>query len=44
VLPGLVVVKGFLGGSQDLVGLEAVQVRAGWVTVAALMPQFTGTP
>ena len=44
VPPGLVVVKGFRDGTQDLIGLEAVQVRAGWVTVTALMPQFTGTP
>lgn len=44
VLPGLVVVKGFRAGTQDLVGLETVLVRAGWVTVSNLMPQFTGTP
>jgi len=44
VLPGLVVVKGFRAGTQDLIGLEAVLVRASSVTVTALMPQFTGTP
>lgn len=44
VPPGLVVVKGFRAGTQDLIGLEAVLVRPSWVTVTALMPQFTGTP
>lgn len=44
VLPGLVVVKGFRAGTAELVGLETVLVRAGWVTVSNLMPQFAGTP
>jgi hypothetical protein len=44
VLPGLVVVKGFRAGTMDLIGLETVLVRAGWVSVSNLMPQFAGTP
>jgi len=40
VQPGLVVVKGFRAGTVDLVGLETVLVRAQWVTVTSLMPQF----
>lgn len=44
VTPGLVVLRGFLEGSMDLVGLETVPVRAGWVTVASLMPQFAMSP
>jgi hypothetical protein len=44
VLPGLVVVKGFRAGTTDLIGLETVLVRAGWVSVSNLMPQFAGTP
>jgi hypothetical protein len=44
VLPGLVVVKGFRGDTTDLVGLETVLVRAGWVSVSNLMPQFASTP
>jgi hypothetical protein len=44
VLPGLVVVKGFRAGTTDLIGLESVLVRAGWVSVSNLMPQFAGMP
>lgn len=43
VLPGLVVVKGFRAGTLDLVGVETVLVRASWVSVSNLMPQYTGT-
>jgi hypothetical protein len=44
VLPGLVVVSGFRSDTMDRVGLETVLVRAMWVTVVSMMPQFTGTP
>jgi hypothetical protein len=44
VLPGLVVVRGFRAGTTDLLGLETVLVRAGWVSISNLMPQFAGTP
>jgi hypothetical protein len=44
VQPGLVVVKGFRGGSTELIGIETVLVRAGWVTVSNLMPRFAGAP
>jgi hypothetical protein len=44
VLPGLVVVSGFRTDTMDRIGLETVLVRALWVTVASMMPQFTGTP
>jgi hypothetical protein len=44
VLPGLVVVKGFRAGTAELIGLETVLVRAGWVSVSNLMPQYAGTP
>lgn len=40
VMPGLVVVRGFRAGTEDLVGLETVLVRSQWVTVGSLMPQF----
>lgn len=43
VLPGLVVVKGFRAGTTDLVGAETVLVRASWVSVSNLMPQYAGT-
>jgi hypothetical protein len=43
VLPGLVVVKGFRAGTMDLVGVETVLVRASWVSVSNLMPQYAGT-
>jgi hypothetical protein len=44
VLPGLVVVRGFRAGTTDQLGLEAVLVRAGWVSISNLMPQFADTP
>lgn len=44
VLPGLVVVRGFLAGTTEQLGLETVLVRAGWVSISNLMPQFAGTP
>lgn len=44
VLPGLVVVRGFDSATMQQVGLETVPVRAQWVTVASLLPQFAGTP
>jgi hypothetical protein len=44
VLPGLVVVRGFRKGTEDLVGLETVLVRSQWVTVGSLMPQFATPP
>lgn len=40
VLPGLVVVRGFRSDTSQLVGLETILVRTGWVTVGTLMPQF----
>jgi hypothetical protein len=42
VSPGVAVVKGYRGGAatEQMVGLESVLVRAAWVTVTALMPQF----
>jgi hypothetical protein len=40
VPPGLAVVKGFKGESTEVVALETVVVRAQWVTIGALMPQF----
>jgi hypothetical protein len=42
VLPGVVVVKGYRGtsGPEEMMGLESVLIRAQWVTVTALMPQF----
>jgi hypothetical protein len=43
VLPGLVVVKGFRGDTTELVGVATVLVRAGWVTISNLMPQYAGT-
>lgn len=44
VAPGLLVVKGFRADTSELIGLETVLVRTGWVTVTALMPQFAGIP
>ena len=44
VAPGLVIVRGFDGDTSQQVGLETVLVRARWVTVASLMPQYAGTP
>jgi hypothetical protein len=44
VLPGLVVVRGFRADTMEPVGLETVLVRALWVTVCSMMPQFAGTP
>jgi hypothetical protein len=43
VVPGLAVVKGFRAASMDLVGVETVLVRAGWVSISNLMPQYAGT-
>jgi hypothetical protein len=42
VLPGVVVVRGYRGadGPEQMMGLESVLIRAQWVTVTALMPQF----
>lgn len=44
VLPGLVVVKGYWSTRTAPVGLETVLVRAMWVTVGSLMPQYAGSP
>jgi hypothetical protein len=44
VLPGLVVVRGYWGEQVAPVGLETVLVRAMWVTVGSLMPQYAGSP
>jgi hypothetical protein len=44
VLPGLVVVRGYWGERVAPVGLETVLVRAMWVTVGSLMPQYAGSP
>lgn len=44
VSPGLVVVRGYWGARAEPVGLETVLVRAMWVTVGSLMPQFAGSP
>jgi hypothetical protein len=40
VPPGLAVVRAFRADTDELVGLETVIVRPGWVTVGSLMPQF----
>jgi hypothetical protein len=42
VFPGLVFVRGYRAGTDDMVGLESVLIRAQWVTVTSLMPQFAG--
>jgi hypothetical protein len=42
VFPGLVIVRGFRAGTQDIVGLETTLIRAQWVTITSLMPQFAG--
>lgn len=44
VAPGLLVVRGYRADTAELVGLETVLVRAGWVTVTALMPEYAGVP
>ncbi len=44
VPPGLAVVRGFMGETTDVVGLETVLVRSQWVTVGSLMPQFAALP
>jgi hypothetical protein len=44
VLPGLIVVRGYWGDRMAPVGLETVLVRAMWVTVGSLMPQYAGSP
>lgn len=44
VAPGLLVVRGYRADTSELIGLETVLVRTGWVTVSALMPQFAGIP
>lgn len=43
VQPGLVVVRGFRGDTTESVALETVLVRASWVTVSSLMPQYAGS-
>jgi hypothetical protein len=42
VFPGLVFVRGYRAGTEDMIGLESVLIRAQWVTVTSLMPQFAG--
>jgi hypothetical protein len=40
VPPGLSVVRAYRADTDELIGLETVIVRSGWVTVGSLMPQF----
>jgi len=44
VLPGLVVVRAFRTETAELVGLETVLVRRGWLTFGNMMPQFARPP